>query len=215
VAGGGADVRYLLIGWRRFLAVFVVFCLSFVLGVAPTNLVAKAGSAPKSYSHDVHGLEKQFEPLLKAYAKGDTDAVNKEYAVFVLPNATQWFADYFPASSVQQLGWDYDSEAEQYKHTLPGMMKILQPGARFHARCSTPDPNHKTKLQPSADAVQPTKEIPLEQFEIKFVADNGRWFSELCNFVYVDGAFRYLGKGAYPFWSMPDATRKAPGGEKN
>jgi len=22
----------------------------------------------------------------------------------------------------------------------------------------------------------------------------------------VEGAYRYLGKGAYPFWSMPDAS---------
>jgi len=208
-------VRSTLIGGLRLLSAIVISCLGFVFQIVPTNLAAKDGTAPKTYSHDAHGLEKQFEPLLKAYAKGDADAVNKEYAVFVLPNANQWFAEYFPASSVQQLGWDYDSEAEQYKSTLPRMMKILQSGSRFHAHCSSPSPDHKTKLQPNADSVQPTKEIALEQFEIKFVADNGRSFSQLGNFVYVDGAFRYLGKGAYPFWSMPDATRKAPAGEKN
>lgn len=129
-------LRSTLIGGLRLLAAIVIFCLGFVFQIVPTDLVAKDGTAPKTYSHDAHGLEKQFEPLLKAYAKGDADAVNREYTVFVLPNPNQWFADYFPASSVQQLGWDYDSETEHYKETLPRMMKILQSGSRFHAHCS-------------------------------------------------------------------------------
>jgi hypothetical protein len=207
-------LRDTVIGGQRFFPGFVALYLSFLFGIAPTILLANDGKTTKSFSRDAHGLQKQFEPLLKAYAKGDAATINKEYGVFILPNANHWFEDNFPASSAQQLGWDYDSEAEQFKHTLPGMMKILQSGSKFNARCSPPDPTRKTKLQPNADAVQPTNEIPLEQFEVKFVADNGRSFSMLCNFVYVDGAYRFLGKGAYPFWSMPDATRKAPSGEK-
>ena len=190
--------------WFLFLA---IFSLILYLPVIPTNLLA-GGADAKSYSHDAHGLEKQFEPLLKAYAKGDKNAIDKEYAVFVLPSANKWFADYFPPANVEQLGWDYESEADNFKRTLPGMMRILGPGAKFHAQCSSPDPNRKIAVQPSADAPVPTKEMPLERFEIKFIADSGRYFSILANFVYLDGAYRYLGKGAYPFWSMPDATRK-------
>lgn len=193
---------------RRLLGSFGVCCLILVLQIVPKNLLGAGGSDTKTYSHDARGLEKQNEPLLKSYAKGNPDRTNKEYAVFILRNANQWFADYFPASNVQQWGRDYEAEAENYKRSPPGMMKILQPGGKFQAHCSPPDPNHKTKLQPSADAPQPTKEIPIEQFEIRFVTDGGKSFSILGNFVYVDGAYRYLGKGAYPFWSMPDATRK-------
>ena len=192
---------------RRWLLIFAVFSPILFLQIVPMNLLA-VGAEAKSYSHDARGLEKQFEPLLKAYAKGDKDAIDKEFAVFVLPSANKWFADYFPAANVEQLGWDYESEADNFKHTLPGMMKILQPGARFHAHCSTSDPNEPTKLQPSPDALVPTKEIPIEKFRIAFIADSGRSFSILANFVYVDGAYRYLGKGAFPFWSMPDATKK-------
>jgi hypothetical protein len=56
--------------------------------------------------------------------------------------------------------------------------------------------------------VVPINQVPLEQFQIKFTASDGKSFSELSNFVYLEGAYRYLGKGAYPFWAMPDATRK-------
>lgn len=201
-------MRIIVSSARRLSSLLVVFWLTLGLQLIPKSVRAGGGADVKSFSHDAHGLEKQFEPLMKAYAKGKTDAIDKEFAAFVLPNANKWFADYFPADKVEQLGWDYESEANNYKSTLPGMMRILAPGGRFHAQCSTPDPSRKQNLKSNPDAPQPVKEIPLEQFEIKFVADSGRSFSILANFVYVEGAYRYLGKGAYPFWSMPDATRK-------
>jgi len=50
----------------------------------------------------------------------------------------------------------------------------------------------------------------VEQFNIEFQEkDLAKRFSFLGNFVYVDGAFRYVGKGALPFWSMPDANDPA------
>jgi hypothetical protein len=30
------------------------------------------------------------------------------------------------------------------------------------------------------------------------------------NYVYVDGSFRYIGTGAYPFWSAPDESPTKP-----
>jgi hypothetical protein len=168
---------------------------------------SRAG-VPNSYSDDAHGLEKQFEPLLKAYAKGDPVSINKAYAVFGVPEPSKWFAGYFAAGDVQQLVWNYESEVDGYKKSLFMMMKIVRTTSRFHAHCSPPDSDHQTQLQARVGAVQPTLEVPVEQFRVEFVADDGKKFSQLCNFVYLDGAFRYLGKGAYPFWSMPDTNRK-------
>jgi hypothetical protein len=42
---------------------------------------------------------------------------------------------------------------------------------------------------------------------IEIASDSGKRFSILTNYAYVDGAFRCVGKGGYPFWSMPDASR--------
>jgi hypothetical protein len=194
---------------KRGIAIgLAIFGFVLSLAAAPRKPPTGGGADAKSYSHDAHGLEKQFDPLMKAYAKGDRSAIDKEYGVFVLPAANKWLAEYFSASDVEQLGWDYESESDGFKNTLPGMMKILAPHEKFRAHCSPPDPNHKSNLQPSADARVPTKDVPVEQFQVQFAADNGRTFSILANFVYVDGAYRYLGKGAYPFWSMPDATKK-------
>jgi hypothetical protein len=52
----------------------------------------------------------------------------------------------------------------------------------------------------------PISEVSVEQFDVKVTSEQGRSMSTLENYVYVEGAVRYLGKGAYPFWSMPDAT---------
>jgi hypothetical protein len=88
------------------------------------------------------------------------------------------------------------------------MMRIFRGAKGFHAHCKPTDGTSRSGIQARADAVKPTQEVPLEQFHIEFVSEDGRKFSELSNFVYEKGAHRYVGKGAYPFWSMPDATRK-------
>jgi hypothetical protein len=87
-------------------------------------------------------------------------------------------------------------------------MRMGGSAKRFHAHCTPADKTPRTDLQPRADAAKPTREVPVEAFEIEFVSEDGRRFSELANFVFSNGAYRYVGKGAYPFWSMPDATRK-------
>jgi hypothetical protein len=66
-------------------------------------------------------------------------------------------------------------------------------------------------MQPRRDAIAPRSSIPVEQFVCEFdptpKLKYGR-FSMFVNYVYVDGAFRYVGTGAYPFWSMTDASPK-------
>jgi len=70
-----------------------------------------------------------------------------------------------------------------------------------------PHPDPTTRISPRPDAILPSVQIPVEQFVTEFdpipKMKNGR-FSLVVNYVYVDGAFRYVGKGAYPFWSAPD-----------
>lgn len=51
------------------------------------------------------------------------------------------------------------------------------------------------------------KLVPVEAFEINFRSESSRKdFSFLGNFVYEQGAYRYVGKGAFPFWSTPDTS---------
>jgi hypothetical protein len=203
-----------LICKSRSILKLAIFTLSLF---APLTLAlaqqaeSKPNAAPArtSFSHDAHGLEQQYEPLLKAYSKRDDEAIDREFSVFLIPDEDKWFAGYFDAAYVDQLKQTYQTEANDYKRGFVNITtKVLHTSSRFHAHCTPPDPNHQTKLQPRPDAPKPTRDVAVEQFHIEFTSDEGKKFSERANFVYVDGAFRYLGKGAYPFWSMPEGPKK-------
>jgi hypothetical protein len=101
----------------RFLSK-VALALFLPLGLAgfvdrQMGLTADSFPLPnKNYSHDAKGLEKEYDPFLKALAKGDINAANDSYKVFAIPDPNTWFALYFRKESVEQLGWDYEPELE-------------------------------------------------------------------------------------------------------
>ena len=159
----------------------------------------------QTYSHDAKGLEQEYDGFFQAASSGDTQERDRQFAVFTLPDMSAWFGQYFAKEQVQQLGWDYEAEGAAYEKSLLSVMKKW-PQERFYAHCKALSNSPHTDLQPRADAVQPSRLVPLEQFAVEFVADGAK-SSQIVNFVYVDGAFRYMGKGAYPFWSMPDKSR--------
>ncbi len=160
----------------------------------------------KTYSHNAHGLENQFELVLNVPPSVDRDTAGREFRIFVLPDSSAWFAVHFPKERVQQLGWDHEAEVSLFEKSMMNMMKSYSTDARFKAHCQSPESTLAARFGPRVDAMIPLVQVPVEQFEIEFTSDRGRRESVLANFVYVEGAYRYLGKGAYPFWSMPDAS---------
>ncbi len=173
----------------------------------PTAPASADQGGAKIYSHDAHGLEDQFDLLFSGLPYVDRDTAGKEFTIFVLPDSGAWFTEHFPKDRVQQLGWDYEAEVSLYEKSIIKMMKSYPTDASFKAHCHPFESASAVGFGPRLDAEIPLLKVPVEQFEIEFTSDRGRKESILANFVYVGGAYRYLGKGAYPFWSMPDASR--------
>src|SRR5262249_13100941 len=120
--------------------------------------------------------------------------------------AADWFAKYFAAKDVEQLGWDNEAEINSYKKLLLREFSSVPASTRFSIRCKRPKADPTSRMQPRRDSIQPVLAVPIEQFVTDFDPHpNPRHgsFKMLVNYVYVDGAFRYVGRGAYPFWSMP------------
>lgn len=186
--------------------------LMVVLFLSCTAPFANGGPASASsdgtYSQDAKGLEKQLEPLVKAWNKHDDRAIDQAGKIFAFPDPTGWFGRYFSKDQAGMLATEDQGQVAAFATITPVMMSILAKGQKFHVQVSPADKSAPTKIEPRADAPVPTTPVPLEQFNIALVAEKGMSLSILCNFVYVDGAYRYLGKGAYPFWSMPDASKK-------
>jgi hypothetical protein len=188
------------------------------LSAAP-NYPARSGSLPRfsslpeiadataAFSHDVKGLENQYQRFLDAFAAVKPAEFHQALAVFGLPNPADWFAKYFAKDQVEQLVRQNELESSAYEQALLRSMAAVPPGTRFRVRCKLPHADPTMRISPRPDAILPSAAIPVEQFVTEFDSTpkmkNGR-FSLVVNYVYVDGAFRYVGKGAYPFWSAPD-----------
>jgi hypothetical protein len=109
------------------LATALVSLTLVCFGASPSS-----GSAQK-YRQDAKGLEKQFEPFIKTYEKGDESAQEEAFKIFQIPNAKEWFSGYFREADVQQLVWDAESETEQEGKTLHAMMVGGEAGFMFTA----------------------------------------------------------------------------------
>jgi hypothetical protein len=167
-----------------------------------------ASTSEGKYSEDPKGLETQFEHLAKAWSKHNAKAVDEGSTTFALPDPAGWFGKYFAKEQVQQLVSDDEAEIDNFKTVTPAMLNILAKGHKFQVKISPPSSSSPTKIQPRADAIAAVTPVSVEQFTVALIAEKGMSFSSVMNFVCGDGAFRYVGKGAYPFWSMPDAARK-------
>jgi hypothetical protein len=165
------------------------------------------GTKAQIYSHDAKGLQKQYEPFLRAVEKNDETKMKDGFAVFAFPNPQIWFAQYFAQDQVQQLVWDEESELDGDRTSTAMLLRRFLKGSHYSVHCE-PSKDTTTTVKPRADAVSPLTEVPIEKYTVKFSGDDGHSMEHLANLVYFDGAFRYVGKGSYPFWSMPDATRK-------
>jgi hypothetical protein len=186
-----------------------VMMILFLSCTAPFASVGTATASPgETYSQDPKGLEKQLEPLVKAWNKHDDRAIDQAGKIFSFPDPVGWFGKYFSKDQAGLLATEDQAQVAAFATITPAMMSILAKGQKFRVQVSPADKSAPTKIEPRADAPVPAMPVPIEQFNIAMVAEKGMTMSILCNFVYVDGAYRYVGKGAYPFWSMPDTSKK-------
>jgi len=172
-----------------------------------------AVSIASSYRHDATGLEAEYQPFVNAFNRGQGPPFDKEFAALTLPDPFGWFGEYFETEQVQALVDDYEAEvAAEEKSLFTIMTKIWPSGTHFKVHCK-PHPASPAGFQPRQSAYEPKKAISVEQFDVEFEADKlgtkrGRSMSIMVSTVWTDGAYRYVGKGAYPFWSLPDTPEQ-------
>src|SRR5258708_32869680 len=110
-----------------FLAILLVLTMQGRSSVATPNA--------ETYKQNEQGLEKQFEPFLKAYQKADDKGMDESFAVFRLPKAKEWFGNYFSPEDAAKLSAAYDREISDAESSLIEDMNRADPGSRFRVRC--------------------------------------------------------------------------------
>jgi hypothetical protein len=177
----------------------VVCVLLLAILVWPQRMAS--ATAGEAYKHDASGLEKQFEPFLKAYQHGNDKGMDETFAVFRFPNPKEWLTAYFAPQDVERLLPAYETDVNDAETSLIQSMNLADPGSGFKVHCEPRgDAGGAGKPRPEEGGIQPQKEIPVEQFLMEFRSTKaGQRFRIILNFVYVDGAYRFVGGGA-PLW---------------
>jgi hypothetical protein len=171
-------------------------------------LLANAPVNGESYKQNAQGLEKQFEPFLKDYQKGDDRGMDESFAVFRLPKAKEWFESYFSPEDAGKLVSAYDREISEAESSLIEDMNRSDPGSRFRVRCEARGESGAGRDSAAGYGFRPVKPIAVEQFRLEFRSgSHDQKFSFIANFVYVDGAYRFVGGGGATFWAKPGVRR--------
>jgi len=169
---------------------------------------ADAAPGAETYKQNEQGLEKQFEPFLKAYQRGDDKGMDESFGVFRLPKPKEWFGSYFAPENAERLSSTYDTEVSDGEASLIELLNRSDPGSRFHVRCEPLGENGAGTPRPENGGIQPLKPVAIEQFRLEFrSSSHDQKFKFIANFVYVDGAYRFLGGGGAAFWSKPVVSR--------
>jgi hypothetical protein len=207
--------RFTAVARRDAILTAALICVAS-LSAAPrifpqfTSLSA-SGNASPAFDHNEKGLQSQYQVFVEAFASQGATQSHQAFVLFALPDPGDWFEKYFAREQVPQLQKNYEAELSTYEGVLAKRLSGVPAGTRFRVRCKVSHPDSTIHMQPRRDAIAPLSSIPVEQFVCEFDAapklKYGR-FSMFVDYVYVDGAFRYVGTGAYPFWSTPDAVAR-------
>ena len=158
-------------------------------------------SSAEAYKQNAQGLEKEFEGFLKAYHKGDDKGMDESFRVFHLPKSKEWFENSFSPEDAAKLEADYDAQLGAAENSFIESMNLADAGSGFRLRCEPSGLPVAGKSPGSAGGMQPLKAIPVEQFILEFESTKSlKKFRVVANFVYVDGAYRFVGGGGAPLW---------------
>jgi hypothetical protein len=183
-----------------FLATMLVLMMQGRSTVASPNT--------ETYKQNEQGLEKQFEAFLKAYQRGDDKGMDEGFALFRVPKAKEWFGEHFSAEDAAKLSSLYEREVSDAEASLIEDMNKSDPGSRFRVRCEARGDGGAGQGSTGGYGFKPVKPIAVEQFRLEFRSgSHDQKFSFIANFVYSDGAYRFVGGGGVAFWAKPGAGR--------
>jgi len=189
---------------RRMIQAFLATLLVLTMQGRSTAATPNA----ETYKKNEQGLEKQFEAFLKAYQRGDDKGMDEGFAVFRLPKEKEWFGSYFSAEDAAKLVTTYDREMSEAEASLIEDMNKADPGSRFRVRCEARGESPAGQESAGGYGFKPVKPIAVEQFRLEFRSgSHDQKFSFIANFIYADGAYRFVGGGGVAFWAKPGAGR--------
>lgn len=181
-----------------------------------------------SYPQTADGLSAQLTAALEAYKKGDTAGGRAQLEQFRLPHSADWFVNHFGTEQGQALDKRYNRLFQNYVNAREETLREL---------ASAKNPKITTRLEPATQQPPPVPDqaqgTPLRKpsglVPLKDPACLNGFFGIMLTdkadmrirgefkgvtwedvFIYQDGAFRFLGRGAWPFWAWDVSPGEKP-----
>jgi len=205
------------------LAVILCGLLGGLCAAGPNCASAQAPQeqAAPVYPQTKDGLKDQMATAVEAYRRGDAVAGRRLLEQFRMPQSDQWFAANFGPERGATLAKRYDRIFEKY---LQSTEKTLQDigGAKGRKLQTNLEPCRRDPPQ-ARGSERPSGLVPLKEpicfngFFSTVIKNNARLlggdFKALSwedTVIYQDGAFRFMGRGGWPFWEWEQPEEKTP-----
>jgi hypothetical protein len=167
-------------------------------------------AAPPSYPQTTDGFSAQMSAALTAYQKRDSAEGRRLLEQFRLADSAKWFAEQFGPEQGETLSKLYDQHFEDYLDSMENHLEEVASakGRKLNMRLEPGTSQQPTRTSELSGFV-PAK--PPACFNVFFLINlmgkadlvfkgNYKASSWEDTFLYQDGAFRFLGHGAWPFW---------------
>jgi predicted lipid-binding transport protein (Tim44 family) len=194
-------------------------------GVTPAQ---QAEPAP-SYPQTAEGFNAQYAAVVAAYQAGDNATGRRLLEQFRLPHSADWFAEYLGPEQSAAIDTRYDRIFERFVNHTENTLTELARGKKSKLGVNMKPATLDAPQSPTAsgEIVRDLSGIVPLKHPVCFNAHFGVQLtgkSDLIlkgefksvswedTYTYQDGAFRFLGQGAYPFWvwqAHPDANAVA------
>lgn len=181
--------------------------IALILTLCSWCCCARDAQAGNTYPHSADGFRSQLDALKQAYCFEDAQGAGSLQEQFKIPEAKSWFEQRFDPGTAAQLEARYEKAFSSY---TKWMKTNLLWGCMVDGLFSVTAPS-EVNAKPTRDDdkgsnIRPSAEVAVDQFgfEVKTEAvDSVKWVE---TFTYVDGAFRFLGIGASPFWAWEEGA---------
>jgi len=193
---------------------FLTFVLLLsVIAIATTGTRTEALWAGQSIPADPQPNDEfrtQVASIIQAYRGGDTTTGRKLIEQFRLPNPQEWFSEYLGAQQSADLAIRYDrlyaNFAESFEHTAEAV--VANRSSELGTDIENDRGESPTNIRAGTKLSGTVSLKPVDLFYCHFkitvqTRDTTSWAD---TFVHQDGAFRFLGFGAWPFWVWQDGS---------
>lgn len=186
-----------------------------LLSVPPLRCISQSSEAGR-FPHSPQGFEAQYTDVFRAYKAGDAQRMKALLDGFAIP--ASWFTEVFGPEQGGELAKQYSAEFAYFEFSDKRRLVSIAGNADTTIELS-PRPETAVLKPPPKPAPTSLKPVPAsEKYEIHYYARTGSVTkgtkpSDLAwvhSFIYLDGAFRYFGTGAYPFWDPAKVRRADP-----